>query len=62
MFLGNPLFKVLVLGCRLSDVFAGPLMTSLPLSAGERAVPKSRRPMIATIEKALASLYPRPRR
>ena len=55
-FLGNPLFKVLVLGARPSNVFAGPLMTSLPLSAREQDVPKSRRPRIAAIEKALASL------
>ena len=53
MFLGNPLFKVLVLGARPSDLFAGPLMTSLPLSSRAQDVPKSRRPMIATIEKAL---------
>jgi hypothetical protein len=53
MFLGNPLFKVLVLGSRPSDIFAGPLMTSLPLSSGAQDVPKSRRPKIAIIEKAL---------
>ena len=35
-FLGNPVFKVLVLGTRASDVFTGPLMTPLPLSAGEK--------------------------
>ncbi|HSY40198.1 MAG TPA: SAM-dependent methyltransferase [Polyangia bacterium] len=56
MFLGNPLFKVLVLGSRPSDVFAGPLMTSLPLSSREQDVPKSRRAKIATIEKALQQL------
>ena len=55
-FLGNPLFKILVLGSRPSTVFAGPLMTSLPLSAREQDVPKSRRPRIAAIQKALASL------
>jgi Putative S-adenosyl-L-methionine-dependent methyltransferase len=55
-FIGNPLFKVLVLGARPSDIFAGPLMTSLPLSAREQDVPISRRPKIATIEKALAAL------
>jgi SAM-dependent MidA family methyltransferase len=52
-FLGNPLFKVLVLGSRPSGVFAGPLMTSLPLSSREQDVPKSRRPAIATIENTL---------
>ena len=56
MFLGNPLFKVLVLGSRPSDVFAGPLMTALPLSSREQDVPKSRRAKIATIEKALRQL------
>jgi hypothetical protein len=56
MFLGNPLFKVLVLGSRPSNVFAGPLMTSLPLSSREQDVPKSRRAKIVAIEKALRRL------
>jgi len=30
-FLGNPVFKVLVLGTRATDAFAGPLMSPLPL-------------------------------
>ena len=32
-FLGNPVFKVLVLGTRKSDIFGGGMTTSLPLAA-----------------------------
>ena len=53
-FLGNPVFKVLVLGTRASDAFAGPLATPLPLRCREQDVPKSRRAMIPLIEKALS--------
>ncbi len=48
MFLGNPVFKVLVLGARPTDVFTGPLMSSLPLSSREQDVPKTRRPRSRT--------------
>ena len=30
-FLGNPVFKVLVLGTRTTDAFTGPLISPLPL-------------------------------
>ena len=52
-FLGSPVFKVLVLGTRASDAFAGPLATSLPLRCREQDVPKPRRAQIAAIAKAL---------
>ena len=39
-FLGNPVFKVLVLGTRPSDVFTGPLLTPLPLSAAGAGRPE----------------------
>ncbi|HEY3254318.1 MAG TPA: SAM-dependent methyltransferase, partial [Polyangiaceae bacterium] len=57
-FLGNPLFKVLVLGTRASDAFRSSLATPLPLLAREQDVPKSRRTAIASIEQALESLVP----
>jgi SAM-dependent MidA family methyltransferase len=52
-FLGNPVFKVLVLGTRPSDAFAGPLLTPLPLHGREQDVPKGRRARIALIQQAL---------
>jgi SAM-dependent MidA family methyltransferase len=53
-FWGNPVFKVLVLGTRASDVFTGPLMTPLPLSCNEQDVPETRRPMIAAFRDTLS--------
>jgi SAM-dependent MidA family methyltransferase len=53
-FLGNPTFKVLVLGTRASQAFVGPLSSPLSLSSREQDVPKARRPRIATIERALS--------
>jgi SAM-dependent MidA family methyltransferase len=55
-FLGNPTFKVLVLGTRASQAFAGPLSSSLPLTRREQDVPKARRSRIASIEQALTKL------
>jgi SAM-dependent MidA family methyltransferase len=55
-FLGNPLFKVLVLGSRASDALRTPLDTPLPLLGREQDVPKSRRPAISAIEQVLRSL------
>jgi hypothetical protein len=52
-FWGNPVFKILVLGRRASDLFTGPLMTPLPLSCREQEVAKARRPRIAAIRVAL---------
>jgi SAM-dependent MidA family methyltransferase len=52
-FLGNPVFKVLVLGTRTANVIAGPLLSPLPLAAREQDVPKARRTRIAGIEKRL---------
>jgi len=54
-FIGNPLFKVLVLGTRPSGAFDAPLMTPLPLSARDQDIPKSRRSLVPTLEKALVS-------
>ena len=48
-FLGNPLFKLLVLGTRASDALRGPLDTPLPLLARAQDVPRSRRPTIPAI-------------
>ncbi|MEI9938249.1 MAG: SAM-dependent methyltransferase [Pseudomonadota bacterium] len=55
-FLGNPVFKVLVLGTRPSAAFRSLLDTPLPLLCREQDVPKSRRHAIAAIEKALKLL------
>lgn len=52
-FLGNPVFKVLVLGTHPSNIFAGPLMSLLPLLCDEQDVPKSRRHRIPSIQKTL---------
>ncbi|HET9955766.1 MAG TPA: SAM-dependent methyltransferase [Polyangiaceae bacterium] len=54
-FLGNPVFKVLVLGAGVSNVFSGPLMSELPLVHSEQALPKSRRSLIAEIVQALVA-------
>ena len=59
-FIGNPLFKVLVLGTRSSEAFGGPLASPLPLLGREQDVPKARRHAIAAIEQALSSLGPEP--
>ena len=53
-FLGNPVFKVLVLGTRATDVFTGPLLSPLPLSAREQDVPKARRGLIPPIRQRLS--------
>ncbi|HET7546012.1 MAG TPA: hypothetical protein VFK05_39355, partial [Polyangiaceae bacterium] len=55
-FLGNPVFKMLLLGRRASQAFQSPLDSPLPLLAREQDVPKSRRPALAAIEQALRSL------
>jgi hypothetical protein len=52
-FVGNPVFKVLVLGTRPSDAFAGALLTPRPLHGREQDIPKPRRARIATIAQAL---------
>ena len=53
-FLGNPVFKVLVLGTRATGVFTGPLLSPLPLSSREQDVPKARRVLIPTIRQRLS--------
>lgn len=55
-FLGNPTFKVLVLGTRASQAFTGPLVSPLPLTCRPEDVPKARRPRIALIEQTLSKL------
>jgi SAM-dependent MidA family methyltransferase len=55
-FLGNPVFKLLVLGKRASDAFTGPLAPSLPLWARVEDVPRSRRARIAPVRDRLTLL------
>ena len=52
-FLGNPVFKALLLGKRPTAVFTGPLLSPLSLEAHERDVPKARRALIAPIQNRL---------
>jgi hypothetical protein len=59
-FLGNPVFKVLVLGTGTNDFFTGPLVTPLALSCRELDLPKSRRGRIAAVQKRLSSGDPSP--
>lgn len=59
-FLGNPVFKVLVLGTRASSAFTNALATPRPLSRRDQDIPKARRPKIASIEQALAGQRPKP--
>jgi SAM-dependent MidA family methyltransferase len=54
-FWGNPVFKVLVLGRRPSELFTGPLMTPLPLSCREQDVARTQRPRIASLRAALTA-------
>jgi SAM-dependent MidA family methyltransferase len=51
-FWGNPVFKVLVLGRRTSELFAGPLMTPL---CREQDVARARRPLIAVLRAAMSA-------
>ena len=53
-FLGNPVFKLLILGTRASAVFAGPLLSPLPLERREQDIPRSRRALIASIRDNLS--------
>lgn len=53
-FLGNPVFKVLVLGTRSAALLDGAEASALPLTHGEELVPKARRDLIAAIERNLA--------
>jgi hypothetical protein len=52
--LGNPVFKLLVLGTRASAVFAGPLLSPLPFERREQDLPKVRRARIASIRDNLS--------
>jgi hypothetical protein len=52
-FVGNPVFKLLVLGKRTSTEFTGPLSSPLPLTRREQDLPKARRPKVAAIERTL---------
>ncbi len=53
-FLGNPVFKVLVLGTRQGVVLDGSDASSLALFHGEERVPKARRASIGSLERALS--------
>ena len=55
-FLGNPVFKVLILGTRATQAFRSPLDSRLPLLCREQEVPKAHRHRIPAIEKALSTL------
>jgi len=59
-FLGNPVFKLLVLGSRSTTAFSGRLTSPLPLASREQDVPKPRRAKIAAIERTLSNLAPEP--
>jgi SAM-dependent MidA family methyltransferase len=52
-FLGNPVFKLLVLGKRPSGIFQSPLLTPLPLFGREQDVPKAQRQRIPALKAAL---------
>jgi SAM-dependent MidA family methyltransferase len=53
-FLGNPVFKLLALGKRASNVFEGAWLTPLALFGKEQDVPKALRPRIETLRATLA--------
>jgi len=53
-FLGNPVFKVLALGTRPSDVFSGPLLTPLALIPREQDLPKAKRDRSAILVKRIS--------
>ncbi|HTQ03619.1 MAG TPA: SAM-dependent methyltransferase [Polyangiaceae bacterium] len=53
-FLGNPGFRVLVLGTRPSEAFSSPLMTPLLINGREQDVPKSLRDRIQPLERQLS--------
>ncbi len=53
-FLGDPGFKILVLGTRPSDAFGARLTTPLELTHREQDVPKLQREKIPSIQKALS--------
>ncbi len=55
-FVGNPVFKLLVVGTRPSGAFTGPLSSCLPLTRAERSIPASRRQRIPEIQRKLANL------
>ncbi|HYQ01285.1 MAG TPA: SAM-dependent methyltransferase [Polyangiaceae bacterium] len=55
-FLGNPLFKVLVLGKRPSSAFGSALASPLALRYREEDLPKPRRHAVAAIAQALRSV------
>jgi SAM-dependent MidA family methyltransferase len=53
-FLGNPGFRVLVLGTRPSEAFSSSLAFPLPLTCREQDVPKLQRGRIPSIERSLS--------
>jgi len=53
-FLGNPVFKVLVLGTRPSALFSGDLLTRLSLFCKEQNVPRARRERIPLLVRRLS--------
>jgi len=57
-FLGNPVFKILVLGTRPSEVFTGPWLSRLPLSCKEQNVPAARRERIRLLADRLRRSAP----
>jgi hypothetical protein len=57
-FLGNPVFKALVLGKEARNPFGNPLFMELPLTHARPEVPPSRRGLIPAIERRLAGISP----
>lgn len=52
-FVGNPVFKLLVLGKRASVAVSGPLASPQTLTRREQDLPKPRRQKVAALERAL---------
>src|SRR5262249_5123996 len=57
-FLGNPVFKVLVLATRASAAFTGSLLSPLPLAREARDLPRSRRDRVPALEQRLLRTSP----
>jgi SAM-dependent MidA family methyltransferase len=54
-FLGNPMFKLLVLGRRPSAIFRGPLTSPEELFCRPQSLPKARRAQVDAIERILSA-------
>jgi SAM-dependent MidA family methyltransferase len=54
-FVGNPVFKLLLLATRPSTLFSSPLLSPLPLTRREQDLPRSLRARVPAIEQRLIS-------